>query len=73
MGDLPVMSGQTFVRVTSVLGIFDQQTVVLGYLETTHSAHQFSAAKYMTGTLTVYKYRGQRGRAKSLPPTIWPA
>lgn len=49
MGDLLVVRGQTFLRVTSVLGIFDQQTFILGYLETTHSAYQFSAAKWMTG------------------------
>lgn len=44
MGDLLVVRGHSFVRVTSVLGVLDQQTVVLGYLETAHPAHQFSAA-----------------------------
>lgn len=45
MGDLPVVRGHTFVRVTSVFSVLDQQAVVLGYLKTAHPAHQFSAAK----------------------------
>lgn len=45
IGDLLVMCGHAFLRITCVLGVFDHQAVVLGYLETAHSSHQFSAAK----------------------------
>lgn len=45
--DLLVMCGHACVRITCVLGIFDHHAVVLGYLETADSSHQFSTAKYM--------------------------
>lgn len=42
---LLVMSGHARVGVPCIFGIFDHQAVVLGYLETAHSSHQFSAAE----------------------------
>lgn len=39
------MCGHAVVRITCVLGVFHHQAVVLGYLETAHSSHQFRAAK----------------------------
>lgn len=45
MKRLLVVCGHAGVRITSVFGIFDHQTFVLGYLEAANSSHQFSAAE----------------------------